>query len=164
MIQGLSLGGEYGSSATYLSEMAGRERRGFWSSFRYVTLIAGQLVALALLLLLQSVMPEAALEAWGWRLAFLAGALLAVVVFIIRRDGSGRGVHQPGRLPPRRPCALPDRPSETDFTISHHYLRAANMPLASKMITARSRAAIRPKKNRRFSADGSATFLLRQAT
>jgi MHS family alpha-ketoglutarate permease-like MFS transporter len=65
--------------------MAGRERRGFWSSFQYVTLIAGQLVALALLLLLQSVMPEAALEAWGWRLAFLAGALLAVVVFIIRR-------------------------------------------------------------------------------
>ena len=85
MIQGLSLGGEYGSSATYLSEMAGRERRGFWSSFQYVTLIAGQLVALALLLLLQALLPEAALEAWGWRIAFLAGALLAVVVFIIRR-------------------------------------------------------------------------------
>jgi MHS family alpha-ketoglutarate permease-like MFS transporter len=85
MIQGLSLGGEYGSSATYLSEMAGRERRGFWSSFQYVTLIAGQLVALALLLLLQSLLPEAALEQWGWRLAFVAGALLAVVVFVIRR-------------------------------------------------------------------------------
>jgi MHS family alpha-ketoglutarate permease-like MFS transporter len=85
MIQGLSLGGEYGSSATYLSEMAGRERRGFWSSFQYVTLIAGQLVALALLLLLQALLPEAALERWGWRLAFAAGALLAVVVFVIRR-------------------------------------------------------------------------------
>ena len=85
MIQGLSLGGEYGSSATYLSEMAGRERRGFWSSFQYVTLIAGQLVALALLLLLQAMLPEADLERWGWRLAFLAGALLAVVVFVIRR-------------------------------------------------------------------------------
>ena len=85
MIQGLSLGGEYGSSATYLSEMAGRERRGFWSSFQYVTLIAGQLVALALLLLLQAMLPEAELERWGWRLAFLAGALLAVVVFVIRR-------------------------------------------------------------------------------
>ena len=85
MIQGLSLGGEYGSSATYLSEVAGRERRGFWSSFQYVTLIAGQLVALALLLLLQALLPEAALERWGWRLAFAAGALLAVVVFVIRR-------------------------------------------------------------------------------
>jgi MHS family alpha-ketoglutarate permease-like MFS transporter len=65
--------------------MAGRERRGFWSSFQYVTLIAGQLVALALLLLLQALLPEAALERWGWRLAFAAGALLAVVVFVIRR-------------------------------------------------------------------------------
>ena len=85
MIQGLSLGGEYGSSATYLSEMAGRERRGFWSSFQYVTLIAGQLVALALLLVMQATLSEAALEGWGWRVAFLVGALLAVVVFIIRR-------------------------------------------------------------------------------
>jgi len=85
MVQGLSLGGEYGSSATYLSEMAGAERRGFWSSFQYVTLIAGQLVALALLLLLQSLLGEAALEAWGWRIAFAAGAVLAVVVFFIRR-------------------------------------------------------------------------------
>ena len=85
MIQGLSLGGEYGSSATYLSEMAGKARRGFWSSFQYVTLIAGQLVALALLLALQSFLPEAAMEQWGWRIAFLCGALLAVVVFFIRR-------------------------------------------------------------------------------
>jgi MHS family alpha-ketoglutarate permease-like MFS transporter len=85
MVQGLSLGGEYGSSATYLSEMAGEERRGFWSSFQYVTLIAGQLIALALLLLLQALMGEAALEAWGWRIAFAVGAVLAVVVFFIRR-------------------------------------------------------------------------------
>jgi MFS transporter, MHS family, alpha-ketoglutarate permease len=85
MVQGLSLGGEYGSSATYLSEMAGKQRRGFWSSFQYVTLIAGQLVALALLLVLQATMNEAALEAWGWRIAFAAGAALAVVVFYIRR-------------------------------------------------------------------------------
>jgi MHS family alpha-ketoglutarate permease-like MFS transporter len=85
MVQGLSLGGEYGSSATYLSEMAGEHRRGFWSSFQYVTLIAGQLIALSLLLVLQAAMGEAALESWGWRIAFAAGAVLAVVVFFIRR-------------------------------------------------------------------------------
>lgn len=85
MVQGLSLGGEYGSSATYLSEMAGSERRGFWSSFQYVTLIAGQLLALALLLVLQASMGEAELESWGWRIAFALGAVLAVIVFIIRR-------------------------------------------------------------------------------
>ena len=65
MIQGLSLGGEYGSSATYLSEMAGRERRGFWSSFQYVTLIAGQLVALALLLVLQAALPRGRARGMG---------------------------------------------------------------------------------------------------
>ena len=47
LVQGLPLGGEYGASATYMSEMAGRKRRGFWSSFQYVTLIGGQLIALA---------------------------------------------------------------------------------------------------------------------
>jgi MHS family alpha-ketoglutarate permease-like MFS transporter len=85
MVQGLSLGGEYGSSATYLSEMAGQERRGFWSSFQYVTLIAGQLAALALLLVLQSWLGDSGLEAWGWRIGFAVGAVLAVVVFFIRR-------------------------------------------------------------------------------
>jgi len=85
MMQGLSVGGEYGASATYLSEMAGRKRRGFYSSFQYVTLISGQLIALAVLLVLQATMPEAELEAWGWRIPFAIGAVLAVVVFYIRR-------------------------------------------------------------------------------
>ena len=85
MMQGLSLGGEYGASATYLSEVAGKLRRGFFSSFQYVSLIAGQLIALAVLLGLQFVMSEEALEAWGWRVPFALGAVLAVVVFYIRR-------------------------------------------------------------------------------
>src|SRR3546814_4924877 len=53
LVQGLSLGGEYGTSATYLSEMATRAHRGFYSSFQYVTLIAGQLLAIGVLILLQ---------------------------------------------------------------------------------------------------------------
>ncbi|SEL92024.1 MFS transporter, MHS family, alpha-ketoglutarate permease [Sphingomonas palmae] len=85
LMQGLSVGGEYGASATYLSEMAGRERRGFFSSFQYVTLIAGQLTALCVLLLLQSVMSESELEAWGWRIPFAIGGVLAVAVFWLRR-------------------------------------------------------------------------------
>ena len=85
MMQGLSVGGEYGASATYLSEMAGKDRRGFFSSFQYVTLISGQLLAILLLLLLQSVLDEGALDAWGWRIPFAVGAVLAVVVFRIRR-------------------------------------------------------------------------------
>jgi MFS transporter, MHS family, alpha-ketoglutarate permease len=85
LIQGLSLGGEYGSSATYMSEIADRERRGFWSSFLYVTIIGGQLSALALLVTLQALLGEDAMQSWGWRIGFFAGALLAVVVFFIRR-------------------------------------------------------------------------------
>lgn len=85
LVQGLSVGGEYGASATYLSEMAGRSRRGFFSSFQYVTLIGGQLLAIGVLLVLQSVMAPEALDAWGWRIPFAIGAMLAVVVFWIRR-------------------------------------------------------------------------------
>ncbi|MBB5712840.1 MFS transporter [Sphingomonas xinjiangensis] len=85
MMQGLSVGGEYGASATYLSEMAGKDRRGFFSSFQYVTLISGQLLAILLLLLLQALLDEGALDAWGWRIPFAVGAVLAVVVFRIRR-------------------------------------------------------------------------------
>ena len=85
LMQGLSVGGEYGASATYLSEMAGRDRRGFFSSFQYVTLIAGQLTALVVLLILQATMSEAALEEWGWRIPFAIGGVLALLVFRIRR-------------------------------------------------------------------------------
>ncbi|WP_430826088.1 MFS transporter [Brevundimonas diminuta] len=85
LLQGISVGGEYGSSATYLSEMATAKNRGFWSSFQYVTLISGQLLALLLLIVLQSVMSEQALGAWGWRIPFFVGAGLAVVVFWLRR-------------------------------------------------------------------------------
>lgn len=85
MLQGLSVGGEYGSSATYLSEMATAKHRGFWSSFQYVTLISGQLLALLLLIVLQKIMAEADLAAWGWRIPFFVGAALAVVVFWLRR-------------------------------------------------------------------------------
>jgi len=85
LVQGLSLGGEYGASATYLSEMAGARHRGFYSSFQYVTLISGQLTALIVLLILQAALPEPALERWGWRVPFVIGGLLALSVFYLRR-------------------------------------------------------------------------------
>lgn len=84
LLQGLSVGGEYGASATYLSEVAGRARRGFWSSFHYVTLILGQLLALGTLIALQQTLSAAQLDTWGWRVPFFVGAGLAVVVFWIR--------------------------------------------------------------------------------
>ena len=87
MIQGLSLGGEYGTSATYLCEVADARHRGFYSSFQYVTLIGGQLCAVFVLLLLQQVFLTAdQLRAWGWRIPFVIGALLALVAILMRRN------------------------------------------------------------------------------
>lgn len=85
VVQGLSMGGEYGASATYLSEMARPKTRGFWSGVYFSTLIAGQLTALLLLIALQSTLGDDALYAWGWRIPFVVGAALALVVFWIRR-------------------------------------------------------------------------------
>ena len=86
MLQGLSLGGEYGASATYLSEMAPKANRGFWASFQYMTLCGGQLCAIAVAVILQGFLTEAELTAWGWRIPFVIGALLALGVYVLRRN------------------------------------------------------------------------------
>ncbi|HQR94143.1 MAG TPA: MFS transporter [Sediminibacterium sp.] len=85
LLQGLSVGGEYGISATYLSEVALEKNRGFYSSFQYVTLIGGQLLALGLQVLLQRVFLSAEeLAAWGWRIPFAIGAILSLIAFYLR--------------------------------------------------------------------------------
>jgi MHS family alpha-ketoglutarate permease-like MFS transporter len=86
LLQGLSVGGEYGASATYLTEMAESGRRGFYSSFQYVTLILGQLAALGVLLVLQFLLAPEDLQAWGWRIPFAIGAGLAVVALYLRHS------------------------------------------------------------------------------
>ncbi len=86
LIQGLSLGGEYGASATYISEMAPKHRRGFWSSFQYATLSGGQLCAIGVALIMQAWLTEAELTAWGWRIPFVIGAVLALLVYLLRRQ------------------------------------------------------------------------------
>ena len=87
LLQGLSVGGEYGTSATYLSEMATREHRGFWSSFQYVTLVMGHLIALGVLIALQRVfLTDDQLREWGWRIPFAIGAVAALVALWLRRN------------------------------------------------------------------------------
>ncbi|MFK3924094.1 MFS transporter [Serratia liquefaciens] len=86
LFQGLSVGGEYGTSATYMSEVAIKGRRGFYASFQYVTLIGGQLLALLVLVALQQILSAEELKAWGWRIPFAIGAVLAVVALYLRRS------------------------------------------------------------------------------
>ena len=102
IIQGLSVGGEYGTSATYLSEMATKKHRGFYSSFQYVTLIMGQLIASGFVVLLQKVfLTEDQLHQWGWRIPFVFGAILAVTVMYLRRS-----LHEP--------ASFKNEPSKTE--------------------------------------------------
>jgi MFS transporter, MHS family, alpha-ketoglutarate permease len=87
MLQGLSVGGEYGVSATYLSEMASKHRRGYYSSFQYVTLIGGQLTALGIQIILQKfLLTNDQLSNWGWRIPFVFGALLSIVALYLRKN------------------------------------------------------------------------------
>lgn len=85
LVQGLSVGGEYGTTATYMSEVALAGRRGFFSSFQYVTLIGGQLLAVLVMVILQSFLSTEEMQAWGWRVPFLLGGLAAIVALFLRR-------------------------------------------------------------------------------
>ncbi len=123
LLQGLSVGGEYGASATYLSEMAQREHRGFFSSFQYVTLIAGQLIALSILLLLQMTMSVEALEAWGWRIPFAIGGVLALSVFYLRRRLAETPQFE-------RASAEADRPASSGVALFRHHPRAVGVVIA----------------------------------
>ena len=86
LLQGLSVGGEYGASATYMSEVAHPGRRGLYSSFQYATIVAGQLLALLTVVVLQQLLSPEDLKSWGWRVPFLIGALASVVVIWLRRS------------------------------------------------------------------------------
>ncbi|AOK54699.1 alpha-ketoglutarate permease [Burkholderia stagnalis] len=98
LLQGLSVGGEYGTSATYLSEVATTRDRGFYSSFQYVTLIAGQLLALAVLIVLQQfVLTTHQLESWGWRIPFFIGAAGALAAMRLRSSMEETGEFEKAR-------------------------------------------------------------------
>jgi len=86
LIQGLSVGGEYGTTATYMSEVALRGQRGFFASFQYVTLIGGQLLAVLVVVILQQLLTEDELRAWGWRIPFVVGAVAALISLMLRRS------------------------------------------------------------------------------
>src|SRR5215510_2059400 len=106
-IQGLSLGGEYGASATYLSEVADDKHRGFYVSFHYVTLIGGQLCALLVLLVLQQVFLTAdQMRAWGWRIPFVIGALLAITALMMRRNLHETDAFIEAKKPVRRESSI----------------------------------------------------------
>ncbi len=85
LLQGFATGGEYGTSATYMSETAIAGHRGFLSSFHYVTLVGGHVLAQLTLMIMVVTMPPEEIAAWGWRVAFAIGGVGALVVLWLRR-------------------------------------------------------------------------------
>ncbi|MDH6198725.1 MHS family alpha-ketoglutarate permease-like MFS transporter [Mycobacterium frederiksbergense] len=85
LVQGFATGGEYGTSATYMSEAATRERRGFFSSFQYVTLVGGHVLAQFTLLVILTTFSTEQVHEFGWRIGFAVGGAAAIVVFWLRR-------------------------------------------------------------------------------
>jgi MHS family alpha-ketoglutarate permease-like MFS transporter len=115
LMQGLSVGGEYGTSATYLSEIATPNKRGFYSSFQYVTLIGGQILAISVLLLLQQfIANEKVMLAWGWRVPFIIGALLSLVALYLRST-----MEEP-KPPEKQPTAADSKPKSRMVELLKH--------------------------------------------
>ena len=107
IVQGVSLGGEYGASATYLTEVADDKHRGFYVSFHYVTLIGGQLCAILVLLVLQQFfLTPGQMRAWGWRIPFAIGAVLAIVAVVMRRSLHETKDFIEAKTPQRRESSL----------------------------------------------------------
>ncbi|AKZ59388.1 Alpha-ketoglutarate permease [Streptomyces ambofaciens ATCC 23877] len=88
LLQGLSVGGEFAASTTFLVESAGPGRRGLFSSFQYVSTTAGQLVASGVATVLVDTLSEERMNGWGWRVPFVVGAVLSLVGFWIRRGAA----------------------------------------------------------------------------
>ncbi|EXB48007.1 MFS transporter [Acinetobacter sp. 1000160] len=84
LLQGLSVGGEYGAVATYMSELGLKGQRGFFASFQYVTLSGGQLLASLLGVILLGFMTEQQLNDGGWRIPFVIGGIAAILSLLAR--------------------------------------------------------------------------------
>ncbi|TGE04820.1 MFS transporter [Hymenobacter fodinae] len=136
LLQGLSVGGEYGTSATYLSEMADQRNRGFFSSFQYVTLIAGQLLALLVQLGLQQVLTTEELYAWGWRVPFAIGAVAALVALYLRRTMEETDAFTKQTTAPATPAALAAAPSKLTLLLRypHEVLTVVGLTLGGTVV------------------------------
>ncbi len=84
LLQGLSVGGEYGGAVTYIAEQTSPKKRGVSTSWLQTTATGGQLLALGVILGCQTTMSKEAFASWGWRIPFLLSVVLLVVSVYIR--------------------------------------------------------------------------------
>ena len=85
MVQGLSVGGEFSSSVTYLVETAPERKRGLSGSWANSGSIFGMLLGAGMAALVTTLFAGEALHEWGWRLPFLFGGVIGLVSILLRR-------------------------------------------------------------------------------
>ncbi|MES4992502.1 MFS transporter [Phyllobacterium sp. 22229] len=86
LLQGFAHGGEATASYAYLAEIAPKERRGLWSSSMFFSVGIGSIIATLLGVVLTRLIDVAEMDFWGWRIPFLLGALLSLLVLFLRKS------------------------------------------------------------------------------
>ena len=100
MAQGISVGGEYTTSITFLAENAEVKRRGFFASFSSIGSTSGILLGSGSCALITLLLGADAVEAWGWRIPFLSGVAIGLIGLYLRRQLMDSA---PPKQPPRFP-------------------------------------------------------------
>src|SRR5579872_4952021 len=106
LVQGFALGGEIGPNTAYLIEAAPPHRRGLYVSFQYMSQDGSILVSGLVGYALSNLLSDAAMDAWGWRIAFLLGAVIVPFGLLLRRELAET-------LPPRTPTSATAAPNLT---------------------------------------------------
>jgi MFS transporter, MHS family, proline/betaine transporter len=86
LVQGFSVGGEWGNSTAFIVEWAPQAHRGFYGSLQQSSVVAGLLLGSAIAASLNSVLEPAAMQSWGWRVPFVIGGLIGPVGVYMRRN------------------------------------------------------------------------------
>src|SRR5262245_7236136 len=99
MIQGLSVGGEYTTSIVFMVEQAPPGRRGMLGAIAGCGAVGGILLGSATGALVASLLPVAAMNAWGWRIPFIVGLLVGFAGYLLRRHMREAGLAKHERSP-----------------------------------------------------------------
>jgi MHS family proline/betaine transporter-like MFS transporter len=114
LLQGFSAGGEWGSSTAYIVEWAPKGQRGFYGSFQQMSVVAGLLLGSGVAALLTTLVSAETMDAWGWRVPFLLGAILGPVGMYMRRTIDETPAYRQATATP----AAAQAPSESGFTLA----------------------------------------------
>ena len=107
VVQGFAHGGETATAYTYVAEIAPRRRRGLWGSAVFIAIFGGSVLAYGVAGSVTSIMPDESVAAWGWRIPFVLGALLALAALYMRRNMGESEVFHEQKVVTEKTAPLP---------------------------------------------------------